>query len=498
MNSPVNQRALLHAILRQDFEAFVRKVFYTLCPGQRFIPVWFIRAIVYQLERIRRGEIKRLIINLPPRSLKSIIASVAYPAFLLGHDPTKRIICASYSSELANKHSNDFRAVLNSAWYQTIFPETRVGRFKDSETEIELTQRGFRLATSVGGTLVGRGGDFVIVDDPLKSQDALSDAKRSAANEWIGNTVISRLDDKRTGAIVIVMQRLHMDDLTGFVLRQSDEWIVLSLPAIAEQHETIPLSDGVCHHRQPGDLLSPEREPLKELDNIRRQQGSDLFSAQYQQTPVPPGGAMIKRRWMRRYTELPLRSSRLLILQAWDTASKGGPDNDWSVCTTWIWTKDLEWYLIDVWRGRVDYPGLKAKVEELAHHWSPDQVLIEEAGTAIALITELRGRVRGILSIKPDRDKISRMAVASAIFESGHVFLPERAPWLPEFELELFSFPGSRYDDQIDSVSLVLCYGKSSSFAQWIQIGRLCPIATPPTTALYPHPLFVGPFSLFR
>jgi hypothetical protein len=361
--------ALLNAVLRQDFGAFVQKTFGTLSPGQTYVPGWYIRALTYQLERIRRGEITRAIVNMPPRSLKSITASVAFPAFVLGHDPTRRIICASYSGELAHKLSNDFRAVLASPWYQALFPNTRIGRYKDTETEIELTRRGFRLATSTGGTLTGRGGDLIIIDDPLKPLDALSEQRRTAANDWFLNTVVSRLDDKRTGAIVIVMQRVHMDDLTGFVRGLSDEWTVLSLPAIAEHTETVSLSPTESHERQIGEVLAPDREPKEVLEQLRLQLGSDLFSAQYQQSPVPPGGAMIKRSWLRRYTELPVASRGSFILQSWDTAAKGGPDNDWSVCTTWSLTNDFQCYLLDVWRGRVDYPSLKAKAEELASRW---------------------------------------------------------------------------------------------------------------------------------
>jgi predicted phage terminase large subunit-like protein len=397
---------------------------------------------------------------MPPRSLKSITASVALPAFMLGHDPTRRIICASYSGELAHKHSNDFRAVLSTPWYRTIFPETRIGPYKDSETEIELTRRGFRLATSVGGTLTGRGGDVIIIDDPLKPIDALSEVKRNGANEWFSNTVLSRIDDKRTGTIVIVMQRVHMDDLTGFVLGQSDEWTVLSLPAIADAFETITLTMGEVHHRRPGEALSPQREPREVLERLRLQLGSDLFSAQYQQAPVPPGGAMIKRHWVQRYTELPTCSGSF-ILQSWDTAAKGGPDNDWSVCTTWLQANDCQWYLLDVWRGRIDYPTLKSKVEQLAQRWNADQVLIEEAGTAIGLLQELTYRVSGISGIKPERDKETRMSIASAKFEARQVHLPERASWLPDLEAELFSFPGSRHDDQIDSISQALNHDNS-------------------------------------
>jgi predicted phage terminase large subunit-like protein len=466
-------RAVLNAVLRQDFGAFVHKTFNTLSPGQTYVDGWHIRALAYHLERVRRGEIRRLIVNMPPRSLKSITASVAFPAFVLGRDPTRRIICASYSGELAHKLSNDFRAVLASPWYQALFPNTRIGRYKDSETEIELTRRGFRLATSTGGTLTGRGGDLIIIDDPLKPLDALSEQRRKAANDWFLNTVVSRLDDKRTGAIVIVMQRIHIDDLTGFVRGQSDEWTVLSLPAIAEHIETISSSPTDSHERQLGEVLAPDREPMEVLEQLRLQLGSDLFSAQYQQSPVPPGGAMIKRNWLRRYTELPAASQGCFILQSWDTAAKGGPDNDWSVCTTWLLTNDLQCHLLDVWRGRVDYPSLKAKVEELARHWQAEQIVVEETGTAIGLLDELRFRVAGITGIKPDRDKQTRMSIASAIFEAGQVHFPERAPWLPELEAELFSFPGSRHDDQVDSISQALNHAKSSPLWIWMKLGEM-------------------------
>jgi hypothetical protein len=237
-------RRLYQALLRNDFRAFLEKSFKTLSPGNKFVWNWHIDAITWQLERARRGQNKRLIINMPPRSLKSLTASVAWPAFILGLDPSQRIICVSYSGELARKFSNDFRALINAPWYKVLFPWTRISRFKDSEVETEFTSRGFRLATSVGGTLTGRGGDIIIIDDPLKPDDIYSDAKRSAPNEWFSNTLLSRLDDKRTGAIVVVMQRVHLYDLTGFLLDQSDEWEVLGLPAIAYADQDIPTWGG--------------------------------------------------------------------------------------------------------------------------------------------------------------------------------------------------------------------------------------------------------------
>ncbi len=462
----VDDGRLLQALLRNEFRAFLEKVFNTLTPGQRYLPSWHIDAIAWRLERVRRGEIRRLIINMPPRSLKSIAASVAFPAFVLGHDPSRRVICVSYSADLAKKHSNDFRAIVEVPWYRSAFPGTRIGS-KDSETEIELTARGFRMATSVGGTLTGRGGDMIIIDDPLKPDDAMSEVKRSGANQWFSNTLLSRLDDKRTGAIVVVMQRVHIDDLTGFLLGQSDAWDVLSLPAIADREELIPTWGEQTHLRRSGEALSPEREPLDVLEALKQQIGSYAFSAQFQQMPAPPGGAMIKRDWVVRYGDLPPPSERRITLQSWDTANKGGPDNDWSVCTTWIVTRRREWYLVDVWRRRVDYPALKAAVRMLAKTFKARRVLVEDAGAGTSLVQELRGCVSGIIAVRPEGDKASRMAVASAQFEAGQVLLPERASWLADLEAELFTFPGSRHDDQCDSISQALL-DKNSSFMSWL------------------------------
>ena len=252
-------------------------------------------------------------------------------------------------------------------------------------------------------------------------------------------------DDKCTGAIVVVMQRVHVGDLTGFLLAQSKEWDVLSLPAIAEADEVIPVWGGRTYHRASGEALSPEREPIDVLNALKLQIGGDAFFAQYQQMPTPPGGAMIKRKWVRRYSAPPRPEDTLQILQSWDTAMKGGPANDWSVCTTWAQTYDGWMFLLDVWRDRVDYPTLKASVIALSEQWRPMIVLVEEAGTAVGLIDELRYQCLGVVGVKPERDKIARMAVASAKFEAGNVYLPEQAPWLADLEAELFAFPGSRH-----------------------------------------------------
>jgi predicted phage terminase large subunit-like protein len=337
-----------------------------------------------------------------------------------------------------------------------VFPETRISKEKNTEAEVMTTRGGYRLATSVDGTLTGRGGDIIIIDDPSKPVDALSDSKRERVNQWYFNTLLSRLDDKQTGAVIVVMQRLHMHDLSGALLDESEEWTHLKLPAIAEMDEQIAIGNDRFHMRRAGDVLHPGREPLSSLETLRAQFGSDIFAAQYQQAPVPPGGAMIKRAWVRRYEQLPTPRYRRVI-QSWDTANKAGGEHDWSVCTTWL-VHDNKYYLIDVLRSRFDYPTLKARVLEHASLHKPSKILIEDAGVGTALVQELRGSRFSVIPIKPEREKSTRMSIESGKFESGRVYFPERASWLAELEAELFAFPGSRYDDQVDSISQALSH----------------------------------------
>jgi predicted phage terminase large subunit-like protein len=335
------------------------------------------------------------------------------------------------------------------------------------------TAGGYRLATSIDGTLTGRGGDIIIIDDPLKPADALSEPKRERVNQWYFNTLLSRLDDKQAGAVIVVMQRLHMDDLSGALLRDCEEWTHLKLSAIAESEEQISIGRSRFYQRRSGDVLHPEREPMSVLQSIRAQLGSDTFTAQYQQSPVPPGGAMIKRAWVLRYEQLPTPQNRRVI-QSWDTANKEGGEHDWSVCSTWLIDQN-KYYLVDLLRGRFDYPTLKARVLEHASLHKPSKILIEDAGVGMALVQELRAGSRfSVIPIKPEHDKMTRMSIQSGKFESGRVYLPERACWLPELETELFAFPGSRYDDQVDSISQALAdnigYFDANSLAGHIEL----------------------------
>ena len=387
------------------------------------------------------------------------MCSVAFPAFVLGHDPTKRFIVASYSADLAIKHGNDFRTVVNSAEYHDIFPGMRISAMKNTQTEVLTTLNGFRLATSVDGALTGRGGDIIIIDDPIAALEVLSQKAREHVVDWYFNTLLSRLDDQQNGAIVLVMQRLHEDDLAGVLLRASDEWTLLSLPAIAEQDEEVPIGIGQVHFRRAGDVLHPERQSREDLESLRAQLPPEIYAAQYQQQPVAPGGVMIKRASVRRYDQLPQSGQ---IIQSWDVANKQGEDNDYSVCTTWL-IHENKYYLIDLLRGRFDFPTLRTKVSEQANLHKASHILIEDAGFGTALIQELKTGHFSVVGVKPEYDKKIRMAIQSAKFENGQVFFPKEATWLRDLEDELFTFPNSRHDDQVDSISQALGYKTPSS-----------------------------------
>jgi predicted phage terminase large subunit-like protein len=451
------EQAFHDAILRTNFDWFLRRCLMTLNPGSPYLPNWHISAIDHRLQRVRRGEITRLIINAPPRHLKSLTVSVAFSAYLLGLEPRRRIFAISYSSELSSKHASDFRSIVESSWYRRAFPEMKIAR--SLEEEVLTTARGFRKSTSINGTLTGLGGDIFIIDDPQKPVDAQSDTQRNRLNQWVSNTLMSRLDSKRTGVIIVVAQRVHLNDLSGYLM-ESGGWEVLSLPAIAEQDETIAIGEEQFYSRAAGEALHAALEPVESFERLLRHQiGPEVFAAQFQQTPVPPGGCMIRSDWLRYWDTLPERTYRTRIIQSWDTAAKDGAQNDWSVCTTWMLVDNC-FYLIDLTRGRYEYPRLRDIAIAQAQKHRPHCILIEDASTGTALSQELKkiyfdGSVR---LVPIERDKTGRLYVHQAKFEAGLVLFPKTAPFLPELEAELLTFPQGKNDDQVDSLSQALSY----------------------------------------
>ncbi len=357
------------SLLRGDFNAFLVRSFYELYGGQAYSPAWHVEALAAKLAEARGGAL-RLVVNVPPRHLKSLAVSVALPAWLLGHDPTLGVVNVSYGRELSDKFARDCRALMTSPWYRALFP-ARLASARPPFRELATTRGGFRMATSVGGVLTGRGADVILIDDPLKPVDAMSQRRRAAANEWFNSTLFSRLNHKAKGSIVIVMQRLHEDDLVGHVMKQGG-WEAMAFPAIAEADELFEIrtpAGSRRFERLAGEALNPERESLETLRAIRATIGEYNFAAQYQQTPAPAGGGMIKTAWFRRYRPADLPPFDRIV-QSWDTANKPSELADYSVCTTWG-LKGPNFYLLNVFRKKLGFPELKRAVAEQDQAFRP-------------------------------------------------------------------------------------------------------------------------------
>ena len=273
------------------------------------------------------------------------------------------------------------------------------------------------------------------------------------------NTLLSRLDNKATGVIIVIMQRLHLDDLVGHVLEQGG-WELLSLPAIAVEQETHRIwtpYGAYTQVRPAGEALHPERESLESLDIMRRAMGEYAFAGQYQQDPVPLGGGMVKLDWLLPYEPHELPSGGQVV-QSWDTASKESELADYSVCTTWL-VHDKHFYLLDVLRQRMDYPTLKRAVHRLADKFKPTTILIEDKSSGIQLIQELKHEgLYAVLGLKPEGDKLMRLHAQTATIANGFVHIPKVAPWRLDYVAELTSFPKAKYDDQVDSTSQALAW----------------------------------------
>jgi predicted phage terminase large subunit-like protein len=457
------------AIVRSDLHTFLVFAFSVLNPETEFFDSWHIELINQVLTDCVRRKTKRLIINLPPRSLKSLCASVAFPAWLLGHNPSAQVLCASYSQALADKHALDTRTLMMSPGYKAMFPGTQLSSTKFATNDFKTSQNGFRLATSVGGTLTGRGADFIIIDDPLKPDEAFSDTQRQSVNDWYDHSLISRLNDKRNGCTILIMQRLHEDDLVGHLL-DSGGWDLLRFPAIAEEEERFEIRrpDGRIRTitRHPGEALHPEREPLSTLYELKKNMGEYNFAGQYQQSPAPLGGGILKREWIKEYSDYD-RPEFESIIQSWDTGNKPEELNDPSACTTWG-VKDHSLYLLDVICKHLGYPELKRFVVSHARLFGAKTIIIEDKASGTQLIQDLRNDgMSGLKKYCPKFDKKMRFVAATGYFEDGFVYLPKKAHWLDAYTHELLTFPNGKHDDQVDSTSQAIDWFKEHGVVRY-------------------------------
>lgn len=463
------------AAIRSDLKVFMRQAFDTIYPGKTFMDNWHIDAIIYSLESCIEGNASRLIINLPPRQLKSFIVSVVLPAFMLGMDPTAKIICVSYSDELAKTLSRDFKRIIESGWYQMVFPHVRPSKMTENEFATDVG--GTRYATSVGGTLTGRGGDFIIIDDPIKPEDAQSDKVRQSTNEWYKNTLLSRLDDKKKSVLILVMQRLHVNDLTGFA-EASGGFHKLSLPAIADKDEHIAVSETEMYFRQEGEPLHEKRDGMDTLERIRDEIGPYNFSSQYQQSPECPDGAMFKRKWINFIDQPPPRVGQEgCLCVSIDTALSTSETADYSAISL-IFSNKNGHYVLFAERGRWDYETLLGKALSYVRRYGHGVIfVVEAAGSGISLIHSLRKAKLSCFHYQPEDSKMVRAAYALPIIHSGRLYILDQEGhnhWVEPYINELVSFPNGRFDDQVDSLMQLLLWAERrvNPFGSYCQSGN--------------------------
>lgn len=449
--NPATAALMSHALAREDFAYFVIRAFRELY-GRSLLPNWHIQAIAHHLVRSTSGDVRRLIITMPPRSLKSFMASVCLPAWILGHDPRERIVCASYAQKLSEEFAFEGRRLMQTTFYRSVFPNTHLDPRKSSLEVLATTRGGQRRATSVGGSLTGLGGNLIIIDDPIKAGDAHSEVARENAIQWYGATVASRLDDPKKGRIIVIAQRLHLQDLPGQLLAQG-RWQHLDLPLVEWKDREIEIRPNRILSRPAGHILHEERIDEEEIARLRSEMGAKDFEAQYNQRPMPPGGALFKGGWLRRYDEPPEPHQVQGIFQSWDTAYDVHDHNDYSACSTWA-LSGVRCYLLDVYREKLEFPDLEKAIYAQREKWNAGLVIVELAGSGKSVGQNIRRkdhRNRWLQAIPPVGSKQDRASQQTPKFERGEVYLPREAPWLSIFEDELLAFPHAKHDDQVDS-----------------------------------------------
>lgn len=443
--------AQMNALARENFFVFAMLAF-QLLHDEPFMSNWHVAAIANVLQQFHEAPSGRQIITMPPRTMKSFLGSVCYPAWLLGKNPGEKIICASYSHDLSHQFAFQMRRLVLTPRYRSIFPETHIDPKKSAVGEIATTKGGYRLSTSVQGTLTGRGGQYIIIDDPIKAGDAGSEVVRESAANWYRSTVTSRLNNPKKGKILLIAQRLHLEDLPGQLLAGGG-WQQLDLPLIAWQEQEIELFPGKSIIRPPGHPLHDERIGEQEIARLRADMGERDFEAQYNQRPLAAGGTLFKLEWLQRYDKPPESHEIQGIFQSWDTAYEIAEGNDYSACTTWA-LSGKRCYLLDVYRERLQFPDLERAVYKQRDKWKADLVVVEKAGSGISLYQNIwdPSTRPWINCLRPGGSKQDRASQQSPKIEAGRVWLPKSAPWLRTFEDEYVAFPQSKFDDQVDSM----------------------------------------------
>ena len=451
--------AQIAALMRSYLVFFLPWAFRVLHPGEEPLKMhWYLWAMCQAFQLTAIGKTKRLVINLPPRNLKSI-TSVAYTAWLLGNNPKHKIMLVTYGSSLVKEHIENCRVLMSHPFYQLLFPGTRLKPGGKGHM-LRTTLGGGCRSITVGGATTGHGADTILIDDAMKAEDIASEARREELERFYSGTLITRLNNKRRGVVVSIQQRLGEDDLPGRLIDAGAEH--LCLPAYDDKEVIYDIGFGRRYRRAIGEVLRPDAEDRETLDRIRREMGPHKFATQFLQQPCALEGNIIRTDAFARF-DLNAYERRNFhkIVQSWDLATSEDPKADWSVCMTFGFLEE-RWYLLDVVRERMGYARLRDRVLAQNNLWRADKVLLEDAGAGTHLWQDFweGGQLRPF-RVRPTADKVTRMVGQLAYIEDGRLLIPREAPWLPILLSEFRSFPDVSHDDQVDALSQFLIWVKT-------------------------------------
>ena len=456
-------RILMAETLADDFAAFAKKGWTILHPHRKLVWSWHYDYLCELLTLVKQRKLLRLIVNVPPRTLKSSLITILFPVWMWTTSPEHDFLTASYSLDLSTEHSLARRSLLQSRWFRSLWGDKlRLEGGRNQAAQFMNDKRGQMIATSVGGTVMGRGCDTAILDDLLSAAQAVSNAERTTANNWIDTPLRSRLNDPATGAIIVVMQRLHELDPTGFLLAQEPGvWTHVRIPLVAEEDETwtFPISGRIVH-RKSGDILMPERFTPEVVEQQRSRRL--VFAGQYQQRPAPLEGNLIKRSEVRYYggidprtgqpdEKLPDTFDRKII--SVDCAFKDLATSDY-VAVIVIGVKGRKRYILNVVNQHLDAAATEAEIRRQrdTHRWV-NAILVEDKANGPAVVQRLKINLTGVVEINPQGGKVARMFAAAAEWQAGDWFVDRNAAWSEPFIEQIIMFPNAGHDDMADAMS---------------------------------------------
>lgn len=434
---------------------------------------WHHRLLCDYLDKLARKEIRRLMVFMPPRHGKSELVSRKFPAYLLGRNPDTSIISCSYSADLASRMNRDVQRLIDSEQYLELFPGTQLSnqhtrrfyetRYTRNNNMFEVVdKKGTYRSSGVGGGITGMGGEYIIIDDPVKNrEDADSATMREKVYDWYTSTLYTRLE--KDGCILLTLTRWHEDDLAGKLLKAAqegaDQWTILELPAVCEYP---PKPYDV---RQEGEALWKWKYDEEALEKMKVTVGSRDWAALYQQHPTPGEGGTFKREWWNYYKVLP--DGLYDFVQSWDCTFKDAQSSDYVVGQVWA-RKGSSRYLLDQVRGRMSFTETLRAIRSLSAKW-PQAIrkLVEDKANGTAVIDVLRKEIPGLIPVEPEGGKIVRANAVTAVAEAGNIYLPDPsiAPWVHDFVEEHAVFPNGANDDQVDAQTQANTYYNSSSFS---------------------------------